>query len=72
MTSESLDRRFLLGALGGAAGVAALASMAQAGPLDPPPGPIMPTQRPLGEIEPRTVLSQATTPGDATAVYVIS
>ncbi|MBL8990570.1 MAG: right-handed parallel beta-helix repeat-containing protein [Phycisphaerae bacterium] len=72
MTAESLDRRFLLGAMGGAAGVAALAQITRAGPLNPPPGPITPTQRPLGEIEPRTVLSPATTPGDATAVYVIS
>lgn len=70
-----VDRRFLLGGLAGAAGVAALGVMARpaaAGSLSPPVGPIAPTQRPLGEIEPRTVLSQATTPGDATAVYVIS
>lgn len=72
MTTESAERRLLLGALGGAAGMAALAKFALAGPLNPPPGPITPTQRPLGEIEPRTALSQATTPGDATAVYVIS
>ncbi|MDP1663300.1 MAG: right-handed parallel beta-helix repeat-containing protein [Phycisphaerales bacterium] len=75
-----LNRRLLLGGLAGAAGVTALSSVGRAagggggaggGPLNPPAGPVAPTSRPLIEIEPRTIVSQATTPGDATAIYVI-
>lgn len=57
---------------GGIAGVAALASLAHGGPLDPPAGPVTPTGKTLNEVEPRTPLTQATTPGDATAVFIIS
>ncbi|HRJ51035.1 MAG TPA: right-handed parallel beta-helix repeat-containing protein, partial [Phycisphaerales bacterium] len=43
-----------------------------AGPLDPPAGPIAPTYKTLGEIEPRTAINAANTPGNSSAVYVIS
>jgi hypothetical protein len=48
------------------------AGLLTAGPLSPPAGPVASTFRTLGEIEPRTPLSAATTPGDGTAVYVIT
>ncbi|HZW08785.1 MAG TPA: right-handed parallel beta-helix repeat-containing protein [Phycisphaerales bacterium] len=34
------------------------------GPIDPPAGPVGPTMKPLHELEPRTALSAAATPGD--------
>ena len=52
--------------------VAASAIIARGGPLDPPPGPIQPTFKTLEEVEPRTAINQANTPGDATAVYRIT
>lgn len=48
------------------------ASHALAGPLDPPPGPIQSTLKTLVDVEPRTAVSQETTPGDSDATYVIS
>lgn len=55
---------FLLGAFV-AAGALVLPAL---GPLDPPPGPVAPTPGP----EPRTALSQTSTPGDAAAVFRIT
>lgn len=43
-----------------------------AGPLNPPPGPITPTLKPLAEIEPRIPINATTTPGDATALFRIT
>lgn len=40
------------------------AALVFAGPLEPPAGPIGPTMRTLAEVEPRTPLTLATTPGD--------
>lgn len=51
-----VDRRLLLG-LTGLTGLAVAARIAKAGPLNPPPGPIQPTGKPLSEIEPRIPLS---------------
>jgi hypothetical protein len=48
------------------------ASHALAGPLDPPPGPIQSTLKTLVDVEPRTAVSQETTPGDSDATFVIS
>ncbi|MFT3684265.1 MAG: hypothetical protein QM783_04950 [Phycisphaerales bacterium] len=48
------------------------AAFVVAGPLDPPAGPVAPTAKPLVEIEPRTALSQANTPGDADSVFRIT
>lgn len=57
-----------------AAVVAAMAggSAALAGPLAPPAGPIAPTSKTLTEVEPRTAISAANTPGDADSVFRIS
>lgn len=67
-----LDRRVLLGAAG-LAGIAALAAgRAKAGPIDPPAGPVGPTAKPLSEVEPRTAVSDANTPGNASARYRIT
>lgn len=69
--SEQIDRRLLLGAAG-LAGVAAFSKLARAGDLDPPPGPITPTMKPLDQIEPRTAISLTNTPGDANSLFKIT
>ncbi len=48
------------------------AGLVLAGPLSPPPGQPAPTYKTLAEIEPRTPISAATTPGDATCLYKIT
>lgn len=48
------------------------ASTAQAGPLDPPPGPIESTMKTLTEVEPRTVINSTNTPGDSNSAFVIT
>lgn len=67
-----LDRRAILTGLLGAVGIASLAPLLRAGPLDPPAGPVSSTGKTLPDIEPRTAISAASTPGDATAVFVIA
>jgi parallel beta-helix repeat protein len=42
------------------------------GPLDPPAGPIAPTQKTLAEVEPRVAVNAANTPGDADSLFKIS
>ncbi|MEM0983134.1 MAG: hypothetical protein AAGI17_04190 [Planctomycetota bacterium] len=49
-----------------------LSSIALAGPLTPPPGGVQSTGKTTNQIEPRTFLSQANTPGDADALFVIT
>jgi hypothetical protein len=71
---DRIERRGVAGAMLGAAGVlglAALARTARAGPLDPPAGPISSTGKVLTELEPRTAITAANTPGNAQAVFVI-
>lgn len=46
--------------------------LAQAGPLDPPAGPVGPTFKTPAEVEPRTAIGTATTPGDADSVFKIT
>lgn len=82
MATDALDRRVLLGALGGAAGIAVMSKIAQAGPLNPPAGPIAPTGKTVQEIydkiartdlglaEPRVPIQSLS--GSATASYLIS
>jgi parallel beta-helix repeat protein len=48
------------------------ASAALAGPLDPPPGPIAPTAKPLAEVEPRIAINATNTPGDADSLFRIT
>jgi len=48
------------------------AALLIAGPLAPPGGPVDSTYRTLTEVEPRTPISQSTTPGDADSVYRIT
>ena len=68
---RSLTRRPLI--LSAAVASATLtASWLFAGPLNPPAGPVAPTYKTLSEVEPRTPLSQATTPGDATNLFIIT
>jgi len=64
---ELMNRRMMLGAAG-LVGAAAMARIAQAGSLDPPPGPISPTPGP----EPRTPINGDMCPGDGSAVYTIA
>jgi hypothetical protein len=51
---------------------AGLASTSLAGPLDPPAGPVGSTMKTLVEVEPRTAITAANTPGNAIAMFVIS
>lgn len=64
----------MLGVAGiaGVAALGALATRAKAGPIDPPVGPVGSTGKTISEAVPRTPLSAANTPGDSTAVYVIT
>lgn len=48
------------------------AASARAGDLNPPAGPVAPTHKTLTEIEPRTAISMANTPGDADSLYKIT
>lgn len=50
--------------VGSLALAAGLATSLIAGPLDPPAGAINPTYKTLNEVEPRTAINQANTPGD--------
>lgn len=55
-----------------AAILCSFAGLAHAGPLDPPPGPVGSTMKPLSEVEPRIAISAANTPGTASCVYRIT
>jgi hypothetical protein len=52
--------------------VCACSTVALAGPLDPPPGPITPTLKPLTEVEPRLAINATYTPGDFDSLYKIT
>ncbi|MEZ6165564.1 MAG: hypothetical protein R3B67_14155 [Phycisphaerales bacterium] len=65
------DRRAMLAGIGGIAAGAILAGRAQAGPLDPPTGPIAPTGKTLTEVEPRIAINSTNTPGDADSMFRI-
>jgi parallel beta-helix repeat protein len=49
-----------------------LAGLAQAGPLNPPAGPVAPTMKTLSEVEPRKAISYENAPGDNTVAYKIA
>ena len=63
---SQIERRALLGAVG----LLGAATLAQAGSLNPPAGPVLPTMKPLTDIEPRTAVQSL--PGDSGSQYVIS
>jgi len=53
--------------------IVALGSVvSMAGDLNPPAGPIVPTMKPLDQVEPRVVISTANTPGDADSLFRIT
>lgn len=52
--------------------VCLLAAAASAGPLNPPAGAVAPSMKTLADVEPRTAINATNTPGDGTAVHVIS
>ena len=52
--------------------LSASAGLLIAGPLTPPAGPVGPTYKTLSEVEPRTALNAANTPGDASNLFIIS
>jgi hypothetical protein len=60
--------------------VASLGAIAFAGPIDPPAGPVAPSNKTLQEVydkaaaaaEPRTPINATTTPGDATSLFRIT
>lgn len=73
-TTDSPDRRILLGAAGlaGAAFLGALSSHASAGPLSPPAGTVSSTGKTLTEVEPRTAINATNTPPAAGYVFRIT
>lgn len=50
----------------------AAATPSAAGPLNPPPGPVAPTGKPIAEVEPRIAVNAANTPGGSTTIYRIT
>ncbi|MEZ6233101.1 MAG: right-handed parallel beta-helix repeat-containing protein [Phycisphaerales bacterium] len=68
-----MNRSSLVGvALACGALVACTAILSQAGPIDPPAGPVGPTYRTLLEVEPRVPINLTNTPGDADSLYKIT
>lgn len=55
-----------------AAAVVAAAMLTQAGPPNPPAGPIAPTNKTLWEMEPRTVVNAVNTPSESDSLFTIS
>lgn len=55
-----------------ATAVALIASAALAGPLNPPAGAVGASMKTLGEVEPRTAINAANTPGDSDSVFKIT
>lgn len=70
LSCSSMHPAARFAALAALVGVAA--GVSAAGPLNPPPGPIMPTYKTLAEVEPRTPINAVTTPGDVDSVYKIT
>jgi len=67
-------RRAMLAGIGGLAAGAFLTGnrAAHAGPLNPPAGPITGTGKTLTEVEPRTAINAANTPGDSDSTFRIA
>lgn len=56
----------------GCGGVMVCCGLVLGGDLNPPAGPVNPTHKTLTEVEPRIAINGTNTPGDATALFVIS
>ncbi len=67
-----MSKRNVTVALGMGLSAMAGAIITHAGPLDPPAGPVTSTYKTLAEVEPRTAISAATTPGDADSRFKIT
>ncbi|MFT3683597.1 MAG: right-handed parallel beta-helix repeat-containing protein [Phycisphaerales bacterium] len=52
--------------------LALFTAAALAGPINPPAGPIISSMKTMTEIEPRTAINAANTPGDATNMFIIN
>jgi len=52
--------------------LAAAAIISNAGPLNPPAGPVTGTSKTLAEVEPRIAVNATNTPGDATSLFRIT
>jgi hypothetical protein len=52
--------------------ICCLPHAARAGDLNPPAGPVAPTMKSLDDVEPRTAINAANTPGSANSVFRIS
>ena len=59
-------------ALAAAVAFAGGVAFVMAGPLDPPAGPVAPTNKTLSEVEPRIAINFANTPGDSDSLYKIT
>ncbi|MEL6330924.1 MAG: hypothetical protein AAFR38_14860 [Planctomycetota bacterium] len=66
-----MSRRAIGAAIAAGFGIGIVGTLA-AGPITPPAGPVGPTGKTTDQIEPRTPLSQATTPGTINSVFRIS
>ena len=66
------DRRAMLAGIGGLAAGALLAGKANAGPLNPPAGPVASTGKTLSDVEPRVMINSTNTPGVGTNLFNIS
>lgn len=69
---SSFTRLHAIAAASALLAAASITALVTAGPLDPPAGPITPAYKTLDQVEPRTPLSAQTTPGNATALYIIT
>jgi parallel beta-helix repeat protein len=67
MTTSAIRR-----ATAGFAAALSAVLLSAAGPLNPPAGAVTPTAKPLAEIEPRTPIDAANTPGDADSLFRIT
>jgi hypothetical protein len=61
-----------VGAAASAVTALVLSLSVHAGPLDPPAGVVSPTHKTLTEVEPRTAINAANTPGDADSLFKIT
>lgn len=55
-----------------AVGMAGFVAVASAGPLTPPIGPVSSTYKSMVEVEPRSIINDANTPGTAAARFRIT